>query len=278
MWKQISIFVLFLCGTAATFSCENQTASAPETKNDIPEKERELIRIDQKMMELQSENSDSLTYYSELFSSKLQELLSNEKTLTYPFQSLSEENACRITTSKDGLFRIYSWDSNLGGTMHFFNVLYQYQIGNTVKTQVYQSNTDGDPAWFCSDMFTLKTKQNTFYLAITNGIYSSKDIGQSIQAFELTNSGLNDSIPLMKTPDGLKHSLDLSYDFFSVVDRPERPVSVIKYNEKKKIISISLINEKGEIVPGYQYYVFNGTCFEPKLTETKGKSQGTQSN
>lgn len=273
MWKQISIFVLFLCGTAATFSCENQTASAPETKNDIPEKEKELIRIDQKMMELLSENSDSLPYYSELFSSKLQELLSNEKTLTYSFQSLTEENACRVTTSKDGLFRIYSWDSNLGGTMHFFNVLYQYRIGNTVKTKRYESNFEGDPAWFCSDIFTLKTEKNTFYLAITNGIYSSKDIGQSIQAFELTDQGVNDSILLMKTPEGLKNSLDLSYDFFSVVDRPERPVSVIKYDEKKKIISVSMTNEKGEIVPGYKSYKFNGTYFEEQLSNVQSSKK-----
>lgn len=262
--KQITILVLFLCGTMATFSCENQTASPHESKNDIPEREQELIQINQKIMELRSEFSDSLSFYSELFSSKLQELLSDGKTLTYSFKSLTEENSCNVNTSKDGLFRIYSWDSQLGGTMRFFNVLYQYRTGNSIKMQLYRSNTEGDPAWFCSDIFTLKTKKETIYLGIINGIYSTKDVSQSIKAFKLSDTGINDSVLLMKTNDGLKNSLDLSYDFFSVVDRPERPVSVIRYDSKKKIISVSTTNEKDEITNNYITYSFNGNYFEQK--------------
>ncbi|AEA44551.1 hypothetical protein [Fluviicola taffensis] len=264
MFKQITILGLFLCGTLATFSCENQPAKLQEPISGIPKKEQELIQINQKIMELRSEFSDSLPYYSELFSSKLQELLSDGKTLTYSFKSLTEENSCNVNTSKDGLFRIYSWDSQLGGTMRFFNVIYQYRTGNNIKIQLYRSNTEDDPAWFCSDIFTVKAKKNTFYLAITNGIYSTKDMKQSIKAFELTNQGINDRVLLMKTDEGLQNSLDVYYDFFSVVDRPERPVSVIRYDSKKKIISVSTTNEKDEITNNYITYSFNGNYFEQK--------------
>jgi hypothetical protein len=265
MLKQIHIVVLFFCGTMVTFSCQNQTASAQETKNDIPKKEQELIQIGQKMMELRSEISDSIPYYSDLFSSKLQELLSNEKTLTYPFKSLIEEYTCNANTSKDGLFRIYSWDSHLGGTMHFFNIIYQYRIGNTIKTQRYQSNVEGDPAWFCSDIFTLETTKNTLYLAITNGIYSNRDSRQSIQAFELTDQGINDSVLVMKTDEGLQNSLSVYYNFFSVADRPERPVTVINYDSKKKVISIATTNEKDDITDDLITYSFTGKYFEKTL-------------
>ncbi len=267
MFKAFSIVLIFLCG--------NHWVSAQG--NDIPLKEKELIQTYNKLTAARSGDFDSLNYFSDLFTEELKSLLSNPKTLKYTFKLLSDERICTVKTSKDKLFRIYSWDSQLGGTMRFFNVIYQYKTDNGVKTQSIQLG-EGDPAWFCSDLFTLKTKKNTFYLAIINGIYSTKDVSQSIQAFELTNTGVNDSILLMKTSDGLKNSLDLAYDFFSVVDRSERPVAVIKYDTKKKIISISMTNEKGEIVSGYTSYQFNGSHFEPKQIKTKVKSQNAHSN
>jgi hypothetical protein len=240
MSKYSILLFIFLCG--------NQWVSAQE--NDMEKFEEDLIQISKKMTESRFGNTgDSLTYFSDLFSHKLYSLISRAYgTLDYPFKKLIEERVCHIATSKDGRFRIYSWDTQTGGTMHFFKTIYQYQ--------------KGDPGHFYSEIFTLKSKKKRYYLGIANAIYSTKDVGQSIQAFELTSSGLNDSIQLMKTPDGMSNSLDLYFDFFSVVDRPERPVAVIKYNEKKKIISISSTNDKNEIIPGNASYVFNGEYFE----------------
>lgn len=264
--KQTILPALFLWGIISLLSCGNQEHSARKkaipVKDDIPGKEQELIRIDQKMTELYYGDPDSMLYYSKLFDSRLEDLLANEKTLAYPFKSLIKESACNVTTSKDGLFRIYSWDSNLGGTMHFFNVIYQYKSGKTVTMRRYESDEEADPAWFCSGIYALKTKKHTYYLAITNGIYSTKDVRQSINAFEITDKGLNDSLLLMKTADGLQNALSVYYDFFSVVDRPERPVSVIQYDPAKQTILLSETNEKDEITAGTQTYSFNGTYFE----------------
>lgn len=259
MLRTSAFGLLILFALSSTCSCGNQPVSAPATN--IREKEQELVLLYQKTTDLKLEYSDSLDYYSSLFSSKMQALLSDESTLNYPFDQLKEVG-CNIVTSKDGYFRIYSWDSYLGGTMRFFDVIYQYKTGKTVKTQLYQSDFEGDPVWYCSDIFTLETQKNTYYLAIINGIYSSKDISQSIKAFELTNHGLNDSIPLMKTSEGLKNSLRVDFDFFSVVDRPERPVAVIQYNPDKQTISLSETNEKYEIIASTQTYRFNGSYFE----------------
>jgi hypothetical protein len=261
MCKTIFIAFVFLCG--------DHWVSAQ--KNELKEKEQELIRIYKKLTGARSGEFDSLNYYSDLFSEKLQNLLSTDKrTLNYSFKALTEARICYVKTSKDGLFRIYSWDSQLGGTMHFFNVIYQYRNGKTVKTQSIELE-EGDPAWYCSDLFSLKTKKTTYYLAVVNGIYSTKDVSQSIKAFELNSTGLNDSVLLMKTPEGLKNSLDLAYDFFSVYERPERPIPVITYDPKKKIITVSTANNKGEIVPGSKSYLFNGTYFEQHLTNTNQK-------
>lgn len=252
MFRQAIIPFIFLCGS--------QWISAQG--NDLRKKEQELIRLYGKLTGSRSGEFDSLNYYSDLFTEKLQSLLStNKNTLKYSFKALTDQRICSVKTSKDRLFRIYSWDSQLGGTMHFFNVIYQYKNGKSVKTQSIKLE-EGDPAWYCSDLFTLKAQKNIYYLAVINGIYSSKDVSQSIKAFELTDLGINDSILLMKTPEGLKNSLDLAYDFFSVLDNSERPFAAFHYDPKKKIISISTTNDKGQIVPGYQYYQFNGKYFE----------------
>lgn len=259
MKKFIFIILISLCG--------NTLVSAQE--NTLAKSEKELVEIYEKAAAFHYGDFDSLDYYSKLFSSKLETLISSDpKTLQYTFSKLTEEHVCFVKTSKDGLFRIYSWDTQSGGTMHFFQVLYQYKTGKIVKTKRYYSDDEGDPAWFCSEIFTLKTKKERYYLAITNSIYSTKDAAQGIKAFELTDKGINDSIPLMKTPEGLKNSLDLAFDFFSVLDNSERPAAVIIYDTKKKTISVSETNEKQAITAGRTIYLFNGNYFElqsPKL-------------
>lgn len=261
--------IRFLCIIFFLFLSGNQLVSAQEMT--LEQREQELVGMYQKLSASRYGESDSLTYYNNLFSKELVSLVSRGyNTINYPFKILTEEHICTITTSKDGAFRIYSWDTQTGGTMHFFNAIYQYKRWDQVFTN-WCNLDEGDPGAFYSEIFTLKVKKKTYYLGIANGIYSTKDVGQSIQAFELTNTGVNDSILLMKTPDGLKNSLDLSYDFFSVVDRPERPVAVIRYDEKKKIISISMTNEKGEIVPGNTFYRFNGRYFEEIKTTPEQK-------
>lgn len=268
MWKQITLSLLLFCGALSLLSCGNQTVSTPkkpiQKEPDISEKEQELIGIYEKLMDSKQGYFDSLEYFSDLFSSKFEQLISSDpKTLKHSFRKLVDAYVCNVETSKDGLFRIYSWDSQLGGTMRFFNVIYQYKTGKTVKTQAYQSTIEGDPAWFCSGIFTLKTGKKTHYLGITNGIYSTKDMGQSIKAFELTDKGVNDSIALFKTEEGMKNSLDVYYDFLSVVDRPERPVRVISYDPKKKNIQLFLTDEKDAVLTdSWDFYQFNGTYFE----------------
>jgi len=259
--RQVTILFLVLCG--------NQTVSAQVTK--IRRGEQELIGIYQQLLDSRFGAYDSLDYYNSLFTEKMLTLLSNEKTLSYSFIQLKKGAFCSISTSKDGLFRIYSWDAQLGGTMHFFNVIYQYKSGNTTKTQLFQPQDDGDPAWFCSDIFTLKAKTNTYYLGITNGVYSSKDVSQSIKAFEVTEKGLNDSIALMKTPEGLKNSLSIYFDFFTLSQYRETPHGVLNYDPKKKSITIACDQEESEtpVKDCYYLYQFNGTFFELKTDQTK---------
>ena len=56
--------------------------------------------------------------------------------------------------------------------------------------------------------------------------------------------------------------INVSFDFFSVVDRPERPVKLIKYDNTKKIIYIPVVYEDGKVTDKFIHYKFNGKFFE----------------
>ena len=254
MQKYLIILCIFLCG--------NKWVSAQGSN--IAQTEKELIEIHGKLTASKYGDFDSLEYFSNLFSTRFTDLISaNPKTLKFSFRRLIDAHICNIETSKDGLFRIYTWDSQLGGTMRFFNVFYQYKSGKTIKTQSILLE-EGDPAWFCSGIFTLITKKKKYYLGIINGIYSTKDVSQSIKGFELTESGtIDDNIDLFQINEGLQNSLRISYDFFSVADRPERPVRLIRYDTKNKEITIECVSDEEKILPNcYTIYQFNGTHFE----------------
>jgi hypothetical protein len=60
----------------------------------------------------------------------------------------------------------------------------------------------------------------------------------------------------------LKNSISFEYDFFSVVDRPERPIQLIKYDQTKKTIYIPVVFENGKVTDKYITYKFTGEYFE----------------
>src|SRR5579862_5703557 len=72
--------------------------------------DKELTALYSKIFPFYYDNQDSLNYYSDLISSKFTSfIVNNPSTLNYKFKSLTDSNACGIVTTKDGLFRIYSW-------------------------------------------------------------------------------------------------------------------------------------------------------------------------
>lgn len=197
---------------------------------------------------------DSLQYYSQRFDEKISTYLEKyPATFKHPFSQLKER--CFITTSEDGLFRIYSWDTWLGGTAHIFKSIAQFQSGEAIFLEEI-----GGMGFF-SEIYTVKTRQKTFYLAVSHGIFSTADAGQSLEAFSIEQNELR-PVELFNTKGKMSNSISFEFDFFSVVERPERPLKLIKYDEKKKVISIPVISENGAVTELFTRYRFNGKYFE----------------
>ena len=193
-------------------------------------------------------NYDSVTYYTDKFGNELKKYITTTPAaLDYPFKKLTDSNYCFVSTSADGNLRIYSWDTWEGGTMHFFNQIVQYKSGRRVFTKVPKYE-EGDPGTFCSAIYAIKIKGVAYYLPISNGIASTKDASQSISVLTINNHELLDTARLFKTKKGLLlNAINMYFDFFSVVDRPKRPLSLITYDDKEKIIRIPLVNNNGQV-------------------------------
>jgi hypothetical protein len=71
---------------------------------------------------------------------------------------------------------------------------------------------------------------------------------------------------LIKTASGLTDSLGFSYNFFSVVERRERPVKLISFDKKTNTLKIPVVIEdkefsNGRVTNRFISYRFNGTYF-----------------
>lgn len=247
-------------------------SNLPAQTNSFKDIESDLVQTSSKIFPFYYGDSDSLEYYSNLFTSKLTDFISkNPSTLTYPFQMLVDSNACDIVTSSDGLFRIYSWDTWIGGTMHIYKNIYQFKSGDKVFSTDLGYGDD-DIGAYITDIFNLQATDKTYYLAVSGGSLSSKDKYQSIRVYSVDNNSLNDTVAIIKTPKGLDYSISFEYDFFSVVDRPERPLRLIKYDADKKIIYIPIVLEDGKVTNRFILYQFTGQYFEHILTQKKSSN------
>ena len=231
--------------------------------------ENRLASIHDNLMGPSALNEDSLKYYSDKFGNEFKRLIkTNATTLTYPFKKLTKY--CDIITSTDGNFRVYSWDTWLGGTMHFFNQIYQYKDNGKVFTKIPEYE-EGEASSFFSKIYTVGINNKAYYLTIYNGIYSNKEARQSISIFTIDDDQL-DTVKLFRTKTKSLNSIDVSFDFFSVVDRPERPLELITYDKKQKIIYIPLVNENGQVTQkNIQYQLKDGYFYFTGFDTAKQK-------
>ena len=235
------------------------------SQNSLAAQENKLVKIYSKLDSYAQKSYDSIKLYSEDFEREITRLLlSDQPTLNYNFKKLKE--FCQIVTSQDGNFRIYSWDTWMGGTMHIFREIYQWRANGKVITKVPDcDNTDAGT--FCSAIYTARVNNKPVYLAIKNGIYSTKDAMQGITAFRINGKSL-DSVMIFRTREEMLNTINVYFDFFSVVDRPERPLKLITYDDEQKKIYIPLVGNKEEITKSNEVYQLKGRYFEYIGVET----------
>ncbi len=209
---------------------------------------------------------DSLNKENEKFKKTLLHYTSTVlATLTYPFDSLTAPNHgifvtdnINITTSADKNLRIYSWDTWEGGTMHDFDNIVQYKVGNKVYSKVlFRAAEEGDPGCFYSTVYTSALDNKVYYLALFIAVLDSKDISHGIRLFTIENNQLNDTVKLIQTSSGLKNAIGFELTYSSMVLNPK-----ILYDAENKIIKVPAVLEDGTVSDKFIQYKFTGKYFE----------------
>jgi hypothetical protein len=252
-----NVFLLLVCAFA--LSAFGQTNAQIE---------RELvghIRNIEKWSSYGSESNDELlSKENEVFAEKLLKFTKIASTLSYEFAALDE--FMYIATSADGRLRIYSWDLQDGGTMHNFSRVYQFRGADGKIYSQPDDLTEGDPGSFVYDIFTLDAKGEKTYLVCTTAILSTSDNNQTVRLYKIAGNSLVNGVKLIKTKSGLTDSIGFSYNFFSVAEREERPVRLIRFDRRTKTLTIPVVIEdkefpNGRVTGKFISYRFNGTYF-----------------
>jgi hypothetical protein len=209
-------------------------------------------------------NEDLLAKENDIFKNKLLNHTKVASTLNYEFSELKQY--LFLATSEDRKLRIFSWDTEAGGTTHFFATVYQFQGKDGNIYSESEELEEGDSGAFVSDIFDIDAKSGKVYLARFTSIFWDLCY-QSINSFEIEENSLNHNKKLIKTKSGLTSSLGFEYDFSSVRDRKERPIKLILYDKKTKTIKIPVViedkqfNNGGKVTDRFINYKFDGTYF-----------------
>ncbi len=231
--------------------------------------ERELVNHAKRIKELAADNeADSATRLdaeNDALKAKLVKYGRLASVLKYPFNELKKQMF--VATSKDGKFRIYSWDTETGGTMHFFENVFQYQAANGKVMSKAAVLDEADAGGFYSDIFQVRSANGPVYIGRMTSILATSDFYEEVCLFRISGTKLDNQLRLFKTKAGMQNRIGYEYDFFSVVDRKERPISLARFDEKTSTILIPVViadkasDGPGRVTNRFIKYRFDGKSF-----------------
>lgn len=231
--------------------------------------EKQLSEAFQKIDYWSSEGRDHQNAYDSLAAANikfenllLQYTTSHPQTLRHSFKSL-EKNGLIIATSEDGKFRIYSWDTWTGGTMHFFKNIFQYESDQKIYSKAEESQGEGDPGCYYHQINDVISENKKYYLTQNKAILSSGMSYHSLKVFSINNGQLNAKAQLIKTQSGIKNQLGYEVDLTASANKNyEGRDYEIEYDPQNKIISIPVIQADSKITAKKVRYQFKGKYFE----------------
>ena len=201
---------------------------------------------------------DSMGNADDVFAKKLKQCAEKfPQTITYPFNSLKKEFV-DISTSTDGLFRIYSWDNMEGGTMRYFVNVFQYRSGTKTIAILDAPGPDGDNRPNYYQIYTFKTRNKTYYLALTLAIASGRIHEGGIVVFSIDDGKLNTDAKIIKTKTGLHNQITYGYD---PTLTEEKINSNIHFDTATQSIYIPVVLGQ-KLTNKYIIYKFTGQYFE----------------
>ena len=98
-------------------------------------------------------------------------------------------------------------------------------------------------AFFIMSCSRQTLRQDPIYLGVSTFIGSTSLSGQTIRAFKINGNRLNRNAKVIRTSSGITDSIGFEYDFFSVVEHPERPIKLFSFDEKNVSFKFPVVIE-----------------------------------
>jgi len=122
-------------------------------------------------------------------------------------QTVNHPDNVNVVTSEDGRLRISSWDDGTGGTMRYYrNAVEYFHGGRIARASLTGENTD---RYYLQILRVPRIEG--LYLGVSYGRYSGCLAGITINAFLITETGLNDTLRIFI--DGNDTSNAIGYEF-----------------------------------------------------------------
>lgn len=202
---------------------------------------------------------DSVANANAVFTKKLLTLIEKYPSIiSHPFKKMIQEGF-HVATSKDGNFRIYSWNTWTGGTMRVFDNLIQFRRDNKIYTRYFVDEEATDSKSYYDSIYKMKIGNETIYLANGYTIGSTRDMGGSIKLFKILNGQLKDA-NIIKTSTGLQSSIYYYYDRTLMGEKQDWPSCY--FNAATQTLLIPLIYENDKPSGKFIKYKFNGKFFQ----------------
>ncbi len=195
----------------------------------------------------------------------LKNACSNPILMTAPLTKC-KELGLRALASGDGQTRFFSWDTNTGGSMHYFDSLVQYIANGKTYCAVLTPDQNGkeppETGYDFNDVRSVKTKDGkSIYLATYSQYFSHPESCRSIKAFAVVGTKLV-PIKVFQTKSQLLDQIDCPLS--NTVEYNEH--SLVKISKDGQTVLVPIITKDNVVTGHYLSYKFDGSkfVFDPK--------------
>lgn len=160
----------------------------------------------------------------------------------------------KTVESEDHKLKIYSYDNMLGGSMRYFDKIWMYNETDDLSriNAIFEWN-EFEAKGMVYAIKMINKDRKTYYLVFGQNILSGRDIQNYVEAYEIVNNELSVSNLFQKDHKNI-HKIEVSYDFFSVVERPERPIELIRY--ANDTLRVATVDDMGKVLDKNEFYIW----------------------
>jgi len=246
--------------------------SAPAAPSFAAEQARSAEALDKHMAPYLKKISMAAGNYDEMIGDVDDQLLDylkkacgNPVLLTAPLPTC-QSNGLKALASEDGQTRFFSWDTNTGGSMHYFYSLVQYRVQGKTYCAVLNPQEKNEENNDCGNDFddvrSVKTKDGkTIYLATYSAYFSHPESCRSIAAYSIVGTKLV-PVKVFQAKSQLLDTIDCP--LHDTVEYQKN--SFVKISKDGRIVSVPIITKNNVVTGHYLLYKFDGNkfVFDPK--------------